>query len=410
QPPAGPAAPGGPPSAFDPEPGTLGPAPAPADRNVDPVGRLFPQDGRLRVRGWLDGGGIYNTANPNSRFNGPYNAVDRNQEPMFNQAYGVFEYVLPTDGSAGLGARLDLLYGNDFLLAQSPGFEVGPAGQPKWNGTYYGLALPQAYVQAGTEALSVKLGHFYTVVGYEGVPADGNFFYTHSYSYMFAGPFTQWGGLLTAKPSDRWQVDAGLVNGWNALDGVFDAANFLGRVKYTPESRQWWASAAVITGDQPNNVAGLPGIPSDPSNRTRYSAILGLTPGGPGGPWEYVFHYFQGFQANGTAAGTTALWYGIDQYLFCRVSDKLRLGARFEWMRDEDGTRVGLNRAPNPNKPPLPGNYFSLTTGFNYNPCPNVTIRPEIRWDFTSDTVGNPFNDGRSQQQLLLGADLIVRF
>ena len=95
-------------------------------------------------------------------------------------------------------------------------------GTPRWNNEYYGLAIPQAYVEAGTDALSVKVGHFYSPVGYEGVMAPYNFFYSKSYSYQFAGPFTHWGGMLTWKPNDCWQVQLALHNGWDALDRTVD--------------------------------------------------------------------------------------------------------------------------------------------------------------------------------------------
>ena len=133
-------------------------------------------------------------------------------------------------------------------------------------------------------------------------------------------------------------------------------------------------------------------------------------PGGSCGRWEYVFHNYYGFQENGTPQGNLARWYGIDQYLYYRMSDTLKAGARFEWFRDEDGTRVGLNRPANPNKPPLPGNYFSLTGGLNYAPTENLRIRPEIRWDFTSDTLRRAFNDGQKNNQLLLGFDVVWQF
>jgi hypothetical protein len=72
------------------------------DAPADPVRYLFPQSGRYRVRGWLDAGFIGNTGSPASKFNGPYNAADRSNEPMFNQAYLINELVLPQDGSFGV--------------------------------------------------------------------------------------------------------------------------------------------------------------------------------------------------------------------------------------------------------------------------------------------------------------------
>ena len=55
----------------------------------------------------------------------------------------------------------------------SLGWETN-ASPRDWNsGEYYGLAIPQLYGEIGNQDLSLKLGHFYTIVGYEGVPAVG---------------------------------------------------------------------------------------------------------------------------------------------------------------------------------------------------------------------------------------------
>jgi hypothetical protein len=368
---------------------------------------LFPQGDRFHVRGWLDGGLMGNTGNPASKFNGPYNAVDRANEAMFNQAYLMGEFILPTDGSFGFGGRVDLIYGEDYILAMSQGWEVQATGSGNWNsGQYYGLAMPQLYGEFGTNELSVKLGHFYTIVGYEGVPAVGNFFYSKAYSYQFAGPFTEWGGMGSWKPLKNLEVDAGLVNGWNTIDGTMNAVNFQGKARVQNNNNSLAGSFAIITGDQFSNVAQLPTVINTNANRTRYSLILEAR---PTNRVEYVFHQWLGTQNEGAPGGGTALWTGIDQYLYYSVSDQWKAGARFEWFQDTDGTRVGLNRPANPNKPPLPGNFFSLTVGPNYLPTENLLIRPELRWDFYNGEA-LPYGDGTKTQQLMLGFDMILKF
>ncbi|MCS6866915.1 MAG: outer membrane beta-barrel protein [Gemmataceae bacterium] len=375
----------------------------------DPVQRLFPQHGPVRLRGWINSGGVYNSSVPDSKFNGPYAIVDRSAEPMLNQLYVILDHPLPTTGRFGAGFRVDTLFGSDFYLGQSRGFEVDRDFGLRWNGQYYGLAIPQAYAEWGDDVISLKLGRFYTTVGYEVLPAVGNFFYSRAYSFQFGQPITHWGGLLTTQLTRHWNVHVGLVNGWDTLVGRANNINFLGGLKYQATD-WWWTSFALISGQEQNNVANLPNIRGTDGNRTRYSFLFGLLPGGACAKWEYVFHHYYGFQENGTPQGNFARWYGIDQYLYYRVSPSLRAGMRFEWFRDEDGTRVGLNRPANPNKPPLPGNFFSLTTGVNYSPTANFLVRPEIRWDFTTDSARPAFNDGQKNYQLLLGCDVIWQF
>ena len=372
---------------------------------------LFGEGDRGRISGWLDGGFIGNFGVPPSKFNGPYNAVDRANEAMMNQVYFIAERTLPTDGSNGIGYRTDLLYGEDFPLAMSLGWETNP-GPQDWNsGEYYGLAIPQLYAEIGNHDISLKLGHFYTIVGYEGVPAVGNFFYQKSYSYQFAGPFNHWGGLVNWRASDNVEVDAGLVNGWNGLASPYSDANFLGRVRAKNDDNTFATSFAIVSGNEGNDFSPLfqPAPPLTSANRTRYSLLFELR---PSDNVEYVFHQWLGTQAEGLADGGTALWTGIDQYLYYRMSKTWLWGARFEWFQDTDGTRVGLNRPSNPNHVPLPGNYYSLTVGPNWVPTGNFLMRPCFRWDFFGGPTGprRAYNDGVSNQQTMLGFDMIQKF
>jgi hypothetical protein len=372
---------------------------------------LFGEGDRGGISGWLNGGFVGNFGVPPSKFNGPYNAVDRANEAMMNQVYFIAERTLPTDGSNGIGYRTDLLYGEDFPLAMSLGWETNP-GPTDWNsGEYYGLAIPQLYAEVGNQDISLKLGHFYTIVGYEGVPAVGNFFYQKAYSYQFAGPFTHWGGLVNWKASDNVEVDAGIVNGWNGLASPYSDANFLGRVRAKNDDNSFATSFAIVSGNEGNDFSPLfqPAPPLTSANRTRYSLLFEWR---PTDNVEYVFHQWLGTQAKGLADGGTALWAGIDQYLYYRVSKTWLWGARFEWFQDTDGTRVGLNRPSNPNHVPLPGNYYSLTVGPNWVPTGNFLMRPCFRWDFFGGPTGprRAYNDGVSNQQTMLGFDLIQKF
>ncbi|MBM4021243.1 MAG: hypothetical protein FJ284_03210 [Planctomycetes bacterium] len=290
------------------------------------------------VYGWLDGGFVGNVGTPPSKFNGPYNAVDLANEPMMNQVYLVAERTLPVDGSTGIGGRTDLLYGEDFPLATSLGWETNPAPRG-WNrGEYYGLAIPQLYAEVGDQDLSPKLRHLYTIVRYEGVPAGGNFFYRKSYSYQFAGPFTQWGGLVEWTAADNMGVDTGLVNGWKGLASPTSGVAFLGRARVKQDDNSRAVSFTIITGDEANDFSPLfqptPILVS--ANRTRYSLILESR---PAANWEYLFHHWLGTQARGLADGGTALWVGIEQYLFYRVNEAWPWGQRFECFQDTDGTR-----------------------------------------------------------------------
>jgi hypothetical protein len=350
------------------------------------------------VSGWLDGGALLNGEDPASGFHGPYNQTDTN-EGYLNQAYLVLGRGVQDSTDLAVGGRLDAMFGTDFFLPQSKGFETNEDGTLHWNNQYYGLALPQAYGEIGNDAWSVKTGHFYTPIGFEGVPAPNNFFYSKSNSYMFAGPFTHWGALGSANLTDQFSLGGGIVNGWDALDRTNDSPAYIGTAGLSDVAQAVDFTFAVITGDEDNEVL-------DRTNRTRYSfiATVDLT-----NRLQYVFHHWLGTQDSFFANGESADWFGIDQYLFYSLSDTLALGARMEWFRDDDGVRIGLNRPSNPNKPPFVGSLYSLSGGFNWTPGNALVIRPEVRWDWF-EGAGLPFEDGADDSQFVIGADAIWSF
>jgi len=368
---------------------------------------LLPQcDCGFNIHGWLNVGYIYNTDDPASQYNGPYNAVDRANEFAANQAYLIGEKALPGCG-IGIGGRVDVMWGQDFFLAESIGMEKRPDGSPHWNGEYYGLAIPQAYFTFGNENFNLQAGHFYSIIGYEGVMAPSNFFYSKAYSYQFAGPFTHWGAQLNYSPNDCWDLQVGIHNGWDAVDRTNDRVGLVAKATYHFCRPGAWTSFGVTTGDEANNPGAI-NIPNLTTNRTRYSWIVNLP---VGCNWEYVFHHWYGQQDEGAARLFTADWYGVDQYLYYTINDCWKAGARFEWFRDEDGTRVGLNRATNPNDVPFAGDFFSLTFGLNWTPTCNVTIRPEVRVDWYDGNAATlPYDDGADDQQVMFGIDGIFLF
>ncbi|HEX7765354.1 MAG TPA: outer membrane beta-barrel protein, partial [Nitrospira sp.] len=137
------------------------------------IHRVFPESWPISIRGWVDGGYTFNGSSPTSHFNGPYNAVDRDR-PQMNQLYLIVEKTLRGTSGIDIGGRVDAMYGYDYFLTQSNGLERNQSGTPKWNHEQHGLALPQMYAEAGNQTFSVKAGHFYTIIGYEGVPAPAN--------------------------------------------------------------------------------------------------------------------------------------------------------------------------------------------------------------------------------------------
>ena len=124
------------------------------------------------------------------------------------------------DASCGLdiGGRVDFIYGTDGQDLQAFG-NWDEAFDNDWdNGNYYGSALPQLYMEVGYGDLSVKIGRMLTNFGYESVMAPNNFFYSHSYAFALAQPYTGYtgtGAVATYRGLDNITITAGYMEGLN---------------------------------------------------------------------------------------------------------------------------------------------------------------------------------------------------
>ena len=133
------------------------------------------------------------------------------------------------DGSGGfdLGGRIDVVYGTDAQKTQAFGNpNAGVRGFGTWDASLdhgeYGWAIPQAYGEFAVGDLGVKIGHFFTPIGYEVVPVTGNFFRSHSYTMFNSEPFTHTGVLGTYTGFDAVTLYGGWTLGW---DTGFDQLN-----------------------------------------------------------------------------------------------------------------------------------------------------------------------------------------
>ena len=395
----------------------------PTDEEDCPRWFLFNQErcNGIKAHGWLNGGYFANSHNTTSKYNGPTTFADRS-DGQINQVYGILEKPLSGDEcSWDIGGRLDVLYGSDWIYNTEQGWETTTGGDllSKWNSNpYYGLVTTQMYAELGRGDLSVKVGRFYTPIGYEVVTAPNNFFATHAYTMQYGEPFSHSGALATYKYSDNWTFLGGAVNGWDRFDGVPGADRIagLGGAIYTPDHGKYTITLTGISGTEPTV-----GSPVDAfSTRNLYSLVFSYN---VTDKLNYVFQHDNGWQQNALNRGQDAEWYGINQYLFYTINDCWKAGIRAEWFRDDDGVRVAGVRpgnlatgdAGNATTGALvgatpggyAGNFYEVSAGLNWTPHANLIVRPEVRYDWY-DGVGNPFGDSTSQAQWVGGFDAIV--
>jgi hypothetical protein len=353
----------------------------------------------FRLGGWADQGVSVVANRPADRYNGVVTFNDRDGEYQLNQLYFFLERATNTEcGGWDLGGRVDFLYGTDGRFAQSSdGLEAS------WDQTarFYQAALPQAYVDVAWNDWSLRMGHFYTLLGYEVVGAPNNFFYSHSYTFQYGEPFTHTGALLTRQVGERLKVTAGLHRGNDQFDDTdgLNAVDFLGGVTWTNEAQNFSTAFAITAGEQG------PGV-----SQTIYSLV---------GTWKatdrlrYVIQHDYGRTDTDWASPLEGDWYGLNQYFLYDISECWAAGLRYEWFRDEDGTRVRGLGDGNLNQGPFAGDFFEITAGLNWHPNANLTIRPELRYDWYNARVTGgplPYDAGDRDNQFLFGCDLILTY
>ena len=325
------------------------------------------------------------------------------------------------------GGQIDIMYGTDYYYMSATGLETHSDNSNRWNSgkmdpyyrtghSKYGFALPQFYGEIYAPLLngvSVKFGHFDSVMGFESLQSDRNFFYSHSYSRLYGMPTSMTGAIATAGLVNGWSLIFGAVNEWNSFDAVNDNFSAVMGLNFENCDRTFSFAATVMYGQQTAPCYHFATLSEDETDVLIFNtnAKFQLTQR-LAYACEFTFGYderdYLCLEIFGSKHGRA--WYGLTNYLFFDVCETLTLGARFEWFNDADNTVIdgGYGFAIQDDAV----NYFALTLGANWTPLHWLTIRPEVRYDFSDFEVGElkSYDAWTSDDMVTFGADVIVRF
>lgn len=396
------------------------------------------KDYGIKWGGWINSSITHNFNSTPDKFNGPVTFGDRKDELQLNQLYFYLQKAVNTSGDDwDWGGRFDINYGTDSIFTQAYGVPaldprtLQPLNRGHWDlhltsfsDRFYGLALPQAYGEVNIpvgNGLNIKAGHFYTPIGYEVVTAPDNFFFTKPYTFQYGEPFTHTGILGSYTIDDNWSAIAGAVTGsaTGGWDGNFDRQlgnwDFLGGVTWTSDDKNYSLNITSTAGPRSERHSDAWALYSIVGKANFLDNTL-----------HYIIQHDHGFADNvATAKGEKdARWYGINQYLLYDIQDDLGIGIRAEWFRDNDGFRIAgparcaasfnVSSGPyacqgNYSAYPFGGSsYYEITAGLTYKPVKWITVRPNVRYDWT-DKI-RIFNTGKTTDQLLFSTDVVIVF
>lgn len=281
------------------------------------------------------------------------------------------------------GFRADVIAGEDAKVIHSAGF--GDSDLP--------FDLEQAYVNINIpigNGLKVALGKMVTLMGVEVIEETVNPNWSVGNQFLYVENFTQLGGLISYKWTDKIETMFAVFNGWDKVSDNNNCLSFMGKVNLTLTDK----TSIALLG------YGGPEQDSNTSNWRKGAEVILTQKVG-----DKLTFYLQGDygqEDNAGLSGGKAEWYAGGLWAVYQFTDKVGLSLRGDYLADDGSSRTGFDPTGN-------ANLTSFTVTLNITPIKNLQIRPELRYDHCSEPA---FSDDKSgkHDQILLGLGVAYIF
>ena len=386
------------------------------------------EDSPVKIYGWIQNS---YTGNTNGRGrSGENNYVWPNHKAnwwMGNQYYVVVENPLELDDTINFGFRVDNLFGHDWQWNYMQGL-FNRAFPANW---FPGYDMAQLYGEVHLPFLTeggidVKGGRFYTIAGYEQVPAIARPLLSTPYMFTFGQPFTHTGVLTTWHFTDKINIYNGAINGWDRWINERYLWGYIGGFSWTSEDDRTTLAMTCVWG--PNqypsflpanqqffptgyvNIPDLAGLRNPGywrNDRTlftwvgthkwndRLTQVVETDQG-----WERSIPGLGSGGANG--APRDATWFSFGNWFLYEFNPKLTGVWRSEVFWDPQGARTQQVV----NGEFVGDRFYEMTVGAIYKPHPNLWIRPEARYDWSQ--YHPAYTDATRKSQFTLAVDAII--
>jgi len=379
------------------------------------------KDLKLNIYGWVESGYTYNHRHGSVNDTivpGPFN-TELGNHYMLNQVDLRFEREVVRT-KFDVGGMVELMYGSDANKIHASGLgyngsdptdnnnPVDPNAVANIDPTWQ-FDIPQAYVDVNLpigNGLRVRAGKFVTLLSYETIDPRQNPFYSHSYLFN-AVPFTQTGIMGDYKINEKLEVQLGVTRGWDkALEDPGCAIDVLGQVAYQFNDQLQAVFNFSVGPENGKNDGSADAYVDNSHYRVALDPIL---------YWKVTKQLKLGVEGlyvidggyKGVVGTTHAygdVWGGAG-YAAYTVNDMLTVNGRLE--------KVHVNALDIGE----PTSLYEVTLGVTVTPMPKdpylkgLSIRPEIRYDFTDASRGMfSAQGGEHKDQLTFGADVIFQF
>lgn len=255
------------------------------------------------------------------------------------------------------------------------------------------ISLAQGYIALNVpvgNGLTVKVGTFNTIVGYEGNNSPDNPNYSRSYAYT-VGPFQHEGILASYKVCDGFNVQAGVANAQNTglglrgVNNVQSQKTYMAGVSLTAPDSWGFLKGAVL------NAAVVDGQSSAAARDARDFQNIHVGATVPT-PWESIktgaaLDIIRRDQAADTTS--IALYTSFNNVGI----EKLKLNTRVEYFDNGSAALAALGGAANVGRGRANGagnaEILAATITADYQLWKNVISRLEYRWDHDCSAGAN---------------------
>jgi hypothetical protein len=369
-----------------------------------PLMSLFDQMGigkslddlRLDIYGHAEVSYTKNADNPDSGFNIGRVFDFEDDEFNLNQIDLNVERVVNINGDNwDVGGRMEWMYGEDARYIHANGlfdfydFFSGPENQFDLTQLYADINVP-----IGT-GLRVRAGKF---LFFKQVDPNASVFFSHSFTFGAALPFTLTGVTGYYNLTDRFNIEGGIVRGWDdALEDDNGSVSGVVRARYHA-SDQLNLSLAAITG--PEQVDNNGDYRTAVNFVASYQVNSQLT---------FLLDSIYGYESDNPGSGASD-WYGAAVYGIYKINDYISAALRLEYYRDDEGFTTGIAGS---GLGFTSQDLYEATAGVTITPFAadelgrNLKIRPEVRYDYSSE---NFFDDFTEHDQLTFAVDAIFNF
>ena len=214
-------------------------------------------------------------------------------------------------------------------------------------------------------------------MGYEVVTAPDNFFFSHALTMYYGEPFTHTGAVATYTGLEGVEIFGGWTAGWDTgFDQFNGGSNFLGGLSV--QATDW---AKIIYTATAGDLGWI-------GEGYSHSVVGDFT------VTEKLKYIFQtDFVDADQKAGAEYETVGVNQYLIYDLTEMVSVGGRAEWFRANST------------------DYYDLTAGVNIDLLPNLTLRPEFRYQFSPEVEdGEPNTIGIPVDQAAFAVDAVLTF